>query len=412
MLGGAAAADPALTLERAQQLAVERSYSLKGKDDALASAREMASAARQLPDPVLKAGIENLPLDGPERFSLNKESMTMRRIGLMQEFPRSDKRRLRAELFEREADKVKAQKAVQIVTIQRDTALAWLDLYYAQAQAALLAEQLVQARLEIEAAEAAYRAGRGRQADIIDAKKMLIEIEDRRSQSTRMIANARVRLARWVGDASGGTLAQAPVLDRIAYHPTEIEDTLAHHPDLNVMALDEAIAQTNARLARANRKADWSVEVAYQKRGSAFSDMVSVELSLPLQWDRKNRQDRELSASLSLAAHAKAERQDAERAHVAEVREMYNEWQSNSERLARFQRELLPLADAGTQAATAAYRGGKASLAEVLSTRRGEIETRLQVLQLEAETARLWAQLNFQFPHEGTLAAQPNKDVK
>ena len=59
-----------------------------------------------------------------------------------------------------------------------------------------------------------------------------------------------------------------------------------------------------------------------------------------------------------------------------------------------------------TEAATAgglsytAYRGGKSTQAEVLSARRAELEARLQALQLEAETARLWARLTFLIPRE------------
>jgi hypothetical protein len=37
-------------------------------------------------------------------------------------------------------------------------------------------------------------------------------------------------------------------------------------------------------------------------------------------------------------------------------------------------------------------------LTDALAARRGEIDVRLQALQLEADTARLWAQLNFLFP--------------
>jgi len=34
----------------------------------------------------------------------------------------------------------------------------------------------------------------------------------------------------------------------------------------------------------------------------------------------------------------------------------------------------------------------------VLGARRGEVDIRMMALQLEMETARLWAQLNFLFP--------------
>jgi outer membrane protein TolC len=76
------------------------------------------------------------------------------------------------------------------------------------------------------------------------------------------------------------------------------------------------------------------------------------------------------------------------------------EWQSNRERLARYERELVPLASERTQAVLASFRGAKATLGDVLVARRSEIDVRLQALQLEAETARVWAQLNFLVPIE------------
>jgi outer membrane protein TolC len=160
------------------------------------------------------------------------------------------------------------------------------------------------------------------------------------------------------------------------------------------------VAETDAQLAKANKQSDWSVEVSYQERGPAFSNMFSVGVAIPLQWDSKNRQDREVASKLALADRAKAKQEDALRIHVAEVRQMYNEWESGNERIARYQRELVPLARERTQAALAAYRGGKGDLSAVLAARRNEIEVRTQALQLEMDTARAWAQLTFLIPDE------------
>ncbi len=124
-------------------------------------------------------------------------------------------------------------------------------------------------------------------------------------------------------------------------------------------------------------------------------------MAIPLQWDQKNRQDREVAAKLAMADQAEAQRDEALRAHVAEVRSMIQEWDNSRERRTRYERELAPLAGERTQAVLAAYRGGKASLNDVLAARRNEIEVRMQALQLEMETARLWAQLNFLFPDGG-----------
>jgi outer membrane protein TolC len=165
-----------------------------------------------------------------------------------------------------------------------------------------------------------------------------------------------------------------------------------------VLDRQEAIARTQAQLAEANRHPDWSVEVALQHRGQGYSNMLSVGVSVPLQWDRKNRQDRELAARILQADQVRDEREEMLRTHAAEVRVMLDEWRSGRERIARYTRELVPLAADQSAAVLAAYRGAKAGLAEVLAARRNELDVRLQALQLQTETAKRWAQLNFLYP--------------
>lgn len=398
---GAFAAETPLTLAEAQQRAVERSRMLAAKDYAAQSSREMSVAAGQLPDPVLKLGIDNVPINGQDRFSLTQDFMTMRRVGVMQELTRSDKRRLRAERFEREAEKAIAEKAATTATIERETALAWLDRFYAEAMSTALAEQIDQAKLEIQAAESSYRASRGSQADIFSSRSALAALEDKASDINRRIGNAKIALARWIGDAAQQPLGDKPAVDTIRLDEATLDTQLNHHPELAVLARQQDIAVSEANLARANKKADWSVEVAVQKRGPGYSDMLSIGLSVPLQWDQKNRQNRELSSKLAQVEQARAEREDTLLAHVAEVRAMFNEWHTNRQRQIRYEKELTPLANSRTTATVAAYRGGKAALADVLAARRSEIDVRLQALQLAQETDRLWAQLNFLFPQNG-----------
>ena len=400
----AVAAEAPLPLPEAQRLAVARSRQLSAQDHAVTAAREMAVAAGQLPDPMLKFGIDNLPVDGPDRFSITRDFMTMRRVGVAQELTRADKRRFRSEKFEREAEKTLAEKDKAIAAIERDTALAWLDRYYAEATAAVIAEQSAQAKLEIQAADALYRAGRGGRAELFAARSALASIDYRASEAERRVRNAGTMLARWIGDAANQPLAGQPAMDAIRMDPAMLETQLARHPQIAMMARQEEIAQAEAKLAQANKKSDWSVEFMFQQRGPAYSNMISVGVSIPLQWDQKNRQDRELSSKLAMVEQARAEREEMLREYVAQTRTMMNEWQNDRERHARFERALIPLARERTTATLAAYRGGKAALTDVLAARRNEIDVRLQALQLDADTARLWAQINFLFPTTNTAS--------
>ena len=168
------------------------------------------------------------------------------------------------------------------------------------------------------------------------------------------------------------------------------------------------ISETEARLAQANKKSDWSVEASYAQRGPAFSNMVSIGLSIPLQWNPKERQDRELAARLARVDEAKARYDDALRKTEAEVGSLLNEWQTGKQRLVRFRDELIPAMRQRTEAALTGYRTGKGELTSILAARRDEIEVRLQALTLEMETARSWAQLNFLIPDQPVFA--PAKD--
>ncbi|MGB7191838.1 MAG: TolC family protein [Collimonas pratensis] len=398
------AVETPLTLAEAQRRAIDRSRQLTAQDFSVAATRDMGVAAGQLPDPVLKVGIDNLPVTGRDRGSLNNDFMTMRRVGVMQELTGSDKRRLRSQRLELEAQKTLAEKTVATAAIERDTALAWLERYYADAMAAVVAEQGDQARLEIQSAEGAYRAGRGSQSDVLAAQSALTMFADRASEVQRRVRNANTMLARWIGNVMDLSLAEKPATDTIRLDPATLDSTIAHHPQIAVLSKQVDVAETDAKLAKANEKADWTVEVGFQQRSAAYSNMVSVGLSIPLQWDRKNRQDRELSAKLAVVEQVKAEREDMLRAHVAETRAMIEEWQNDRERHTRYESELIPLASQRTLAAIAAYRGGKASLTDVLAARRNVIDVRIQALQLATEADRLWAQLNFLFPADDAMA--------
>ncbi|OYY49220.1 MAG: transporter [Polaromonas sp. 35-63-240] len=395
-----------LTLMEAQRIAVERSQQLVAQDALARAAGEQAVAAGQLPDPVLKLGIDNLPVTGTDRLSLTGDFMTMRRIGVMQEIPRAEKRQLKAERFEKDAQRARAQRELMMTTVRRDTALAWLDRYYAQSTRALVQQQLEESSLQVHAADVAFATGKGTQADVFAARAALIGLQDRLNQVDRQSRSAGLMLARWVGAAAAERLPvgtppwqSAPLLDAVS------SERLKQYPDLRVMRAEIEALETDAQLAQANKKSDWSVEASYAQRGPAYSNMLSIGVSIPLQWDARNRQDRELAAKLALVDEAKARYEDALRSREAEIRNLLDDWQTGMTRLARYRDELIPVAGQRTEAALTSYRVGKSDLATALAARRDGIDVRMQALSLELETARAWAQLHFLVPDERSTSA-------
>jgi outer membrane protein TolC len=406
------AAEP-LTFGQALDLARARSRQLVAQDASASASREMAVAARQLPDPVLKVGVNNLPINGPDAFSLGSDFMTMRQVGVMQEFTRGDKLRARSARYEREAEVAEAGKSLTLANLERDTAQAWLDRHYQEAIRDLLVKQRDEARLQITAAESAYRSGRGIQADVFATRLAVAQLDDQIALADRQVATATTVLSRWVGEAAQSPLAGMPVMNSMridgGMHTdggSDLDAQVAMHPDIALMNKQEALAQADAQVARANKQTDWSAEFMYNQRGSAYSKMVALTISIPLQWNQKDRQDRELGAKLAQVEQIRAEREEVTRTHVAEILGLQQAWQGNRERLARYDASLIPLTTERTRAATTAYSTGNGTLTSVLDARRAQIDMQVERLKLEMETARLWAQLNYLIPTDHTSATK------
>src|SRR6266702_775052 len=99
-----AASTGPLPLAEALKIGEEISPRLAAQGAALAAANELVPRASELPDPKLQVGVDNLPVNGADRFQYNSDFMTTRKIGITQDFPNREKRRLRGERAALERD--------------------------------------------------------------------------------------------------------------------------------------------------------------------------------------------------------------------------------------------------------------------------------------------------------------------
>ncbi|MDT8311646.1 MAG: TolC family protein, partial [Methylophaga sp.] len=384
-----------LSLENALQLAEQRSQALLAQDAVAQASQELAIEAGQLPDPMLALSVNNLPVNGSMAYSFSEDFMTSRNIGISQTYTREAKRHAHVNVFERKVNKAQITKELTLTEIRQNTALAWFDVYYQQQLVTLLTREQQEASLQVEAAQAAYRAGTGPQSDIFQARTTVAKFQDRIYQIQASLENAKTTLARWVGDTGNRSLDSAPDITKSAIDTQHLTHQINAHPDIAVMRAEEAVAMAEAEAARQEKQADWTWSVMYGERSSDFSDMISIGVSVPLQWNQENRQDRLVAAKLAEADRVRAEREEMTREHIAETARWLDTWKSNLVRLSDYEAALIPLARQRTDAALAEYRGGQGDLATVLNARKMEIATRVEKLRIEMETAALWATLEY-----------------
>ena len=388
----ARAAEPPLSLAEAVRAAVAQSPQLASQQSMIKAAREMTIPAGELPDPKLIAGVDNVPTEGADRWSLTRDFMTMTRVGVMQEFPRAEKRALRVRRAEREAAKAEAQVASSAASVRREAAAAWLARYYAEATERAIGEQVGEVDLAIETANAAYRAGRGSQGELLAVQAMAIELKNRQTEVAMQRERARIALARYVGALADRPLGDAPDLARVPLDAATLAD-VDRQPDVRLAQAQEDVAAAESDVARAAKLPDWSAELSYGIRGSGFPNMVSLMVRVDLPWSPSTRQDREYAAKLAEQDAARAMREDTRRMRDAEVKQMQIEWQAARAQAARMRDALLPLAQQRIDAALAAYRGGTGPLSAVLDARRARLDARIAILNMELAAAKAWAWL-------------------
>ncbi|SDI76476.1 Outer membrane protein TolC [Paraburkholderia steynii] len=384
-----------VTLDAALQAATDHSAAMGAAQASVRASSEAAVRAGQLPDPTLKAGVDNLPVTGPQKYTIGQDFMTMRRIGIEQEWVSGDKRRLRSELANDLVDRERAGYLGQLANTRQQTAIAWLSAVYAK-KGVLLQRQLVDHMThELDATKASYRGAKATAADVTQAQAMLAQTQDQLLKAQQTLQTALIGLSRWtatpVSDVTGEPPAPQSYVSSLP--PEELREV---QPALVAASRDIAVADADTAVANSNRSPNWTWEVAYQQRGGAYSNMVSVGVSIPLPINRKNRQDRDASEKAELATRARLMYEDAQRQVEAEIRTQSATLASGRERITSLSNSLLPAAGQRVQLAAAAYRAGTGSLADTFAARRAQLEAELQVLDLQRDVSQTWAQLEYQ----------------
>lgn len=384
-----------LTLDEALRLAENNAPSLTAQDAKIRAASSAAIPAGELPDPKLLLGVQNYPIGGPDRWSIDQDFMTMQMVGVMQEVPNRDKRKARIEIADAAVERAAAGRRVERLKVRQSTALAWISSYSIERKDALFQDFYKENRLLVDTVRAQIAGGRAQPADAVTPKQEAAQLAEQQDDLIRQSTQARAALKRWIGSAANdqpvGSLPDWPV-DTSSY-----THNLQHHPELAAFAPMTREAQAKVREAEAEKQSDWSWEVDYQRRGRQFGDMVSVQFSWDLPLFPDSRQNPKIAAKHAELNQLEAEREALSREHTQQLEDQLADYERLNRAVRRNQESLLPLAREKVQLSMASYRAGKGDLSSVIAARRELIEARLKQIDVEEQRALTSARLYFAY---------------
>ena len=372
-----AKANELLTLAETIHLATQSQPLLQSLDDAAASSRQAAIAEGQLPDPKIKLGVINLPVTTSDSLRFDRDDQTMVNVGISQDMTPRKKREVASNRMLAEADQFQTEQVATARTIERDVALAWLDVYEAQRKSELYQRMIDDMVGERKVQTASVSSGGAKTSDVLRMDTQISMTNEKRIYANRDERKARAALARWIGKAAARPIStELPVMtNKLSRDAAQME--IDKHPVLRNAYQSEKVAQYDVDSAQANLERNWGWEVGYGKRFADRSDMLSFQVSIDLQLDRANRQDRRIAEKHVLVEKARKLTEDKRRELSSELESAMADSEAAEARENEHIAKLIPNANAKLSIAQGAYQSGKLALTDVWDARRDVLEIEL-----------------------------------
>lgn len=395
LLSSLSAQGASLSLDDALLLAERNAPSLLAQSEKLSAAKSAAIPAGELPDPKLNLGVQSVPIAGDDRWTTQRDGMSMQVVGLMQEVPNSDKRKARVETAQASVERADAEASVERLKVRSASAQAWIAAYTLQRKLAMFDDFYRENRL-LDASVRARLAGGGASAvEAVAPRQEAALLDDQKDDLLRQQAQARAALKRWIGrEAPEALSGDFPHWSIDGAHYLQ---TVHQHPELAAYGPMTREAEALVREAVADKKPDWSWEVEYQRRGRDYDDMMTLQFSFDLPLFSGSRQDPKIASRRAQVRQLEAEREALTREHEQQLEDDLAEYRRLQRAVQRSSDTLVPLAEEKARLANAGYRAGKLDLDAVVEARRQLVEARLRQIDLQGSLALVAARLYFTY---------------
>ncbi len=336
------------------------------------AARSRISPAGALDDPMLEAGLINVPTDS---WRLNREDMTMKMLGLAQRLPFPGKRALRREVAERDAETSGHGYRETVNRVVREVMMAYFDLALALESVRLLKDTTLVLEQFSRIVESRYSVGQGSQSEVLKAQTQLAKMREELLRMERERPVMEAELAKLLG-RSGAPQFAAPLpgtpnlrLDLDALRKT----ALRQRPQL--LALASAVEKNNAsiELMRSEYNPDFDVRLQYGQRenmldGTKRPDMVSLMVAINLPIWGKQKIDPRVAEARSMRDQAQSMYQAQQNEVFAKLRQQVAIAEQSRKSAELYESAILPQARLAVESTLAAYRVNRVDFLTLLDS--------------------------------------------
>ncbi len=385
-----------LTLQQAEQLAIQADPSIESFRATSRSFEQQSVADDTLPDPKLRFGAANVPVD---TFKLDQEAMTQVRLGVQQNFPAGDT----LELKQRQS-RFLSRSSMELANdtqwrILRDVRETYFNLYYETSAHQIILETKKLFADLVTITESIYASGRASQQDVVLANLELARLDDRITKIQAREEGYRATLAQWIGEPAWNSISlEFPALPAL---PAEIDlnEVITRHPLIQAESAKVNASREMTEIAKQDYKPSWSATLDYGFRSgnnpdnSSRADFLTALVSMDIPLFTGNRQDKTVASSVEKTAAAQYSKDDKLRRLKQYYEKHHYLWQRLGERETLYTKSLLTSAKNNTATALTAYQSGVSEFNTLMRAEITELDVRLEDLRVRVDRAIAQAKL-------------------
>ena len=386
----------ALNLKQAEQLAIQSDPSIESFKATSRSFVDESVADDTLPDPKLRLGAVNVPVD---TFDLEQEQMTQLKVGIQQNFPRGNSLALKQQQSRFLSRSALAMADDATLKIIRNVRQNYLNLFYEVSAYQIIGETRRLFSELVKITESNYAAGRVNQQDVVLAGLELSRLDDRATKIQAREGTYRASLAQWIGDVAMNTISsEFPELPALP-EKVDLNQLIPQHPLIRAEAAKVDASKQMKQIARQGYKPEWSLLFDYGYRsgnnpdGSERSDFATAMVSMDMPLFTGNRQDKTVTSSQQKITAARYAKDD----QLRQLKQLYDNnyqlWQRLGEREELYKNSLLTAAKTNSKVALNAYQSGVSEFNTLMRAKITELDVRLENLRIRVDRVIAQAQI-------------------
>ncbi|RKZ67807.1 MAG: hypothetical protein DRQ44_05230 [Gammaproteobacteria bacterium] len=386
----------ALSLKQAERLAIQSDPSIESFKATSRSFVDESVADDTLPDPKLRLGAVNVPVD---TFDLEQEQMTQLKVGIVQSFPRGDVLSIKQKQSQYLSQSAQAMASDAELKILRDVRETYLNLYYEVSAFQIIRETRKLFSGLVKITESNYAAGRVNQQDVVLAGLELSRLDDRSTKIQAREEGYRAMLAQWIGDVAWNSISmefpQLPALPG----KVDLNQVIVQHPLIRSESAKVDASKQMTEMAKQEYKPGWSLLLDYGFRsgnnpdGTERADFATAMVSLDMPLFTGNRQDKTVSANQQKTSAARYAKDD----QLRKLKQLYEKnqhlWSRLGERELLYKNSLLTAAKNNSKASLKAYQSGISEFNTLMRAQITELDVRLEDLRVRIDRAAAQARL-------------------